>query len=286
MDQSRVPIKISIVTATHNRAEFLPRCIESVGGQSYPDKEHIIIDGGSTDSTVSVLRSFASKYPHIQWISETDKGISEAFNKGLARATGDVIGIIGDDDFYEPEVFRFIAEQFAADPSISVLSGDCNFVDNDGAVRATQTASYTSRAHLIEGWLHWGKQIRIAAPSTFIRKRVIDEVGGFDENDRYAMDYHHWLKITERFPAITTVPRVFANFRLDQGTVSFSEGARQWTEMLTISRKYWGPKSSRMYYRLLFSYLRHCRWVPLKNRLRSRAARLLRGSPSPVPFRR
>jgi glycosyltransferase involved in cell wall biosynthesis len=258
-------VKLSVITATYNRQDFLPRCIESVAAQSYPDKEHIIIDGGSTDGTVSLLGAYAARYSHLRWISEKDNGISSALNKGFALATGDAIGIIGDDDSYEPEVFGIIASEFELDQEIGVVSGNCNFVGNDGLVCNTQTASYTCRKDLIQGWLYWGSRIRIAAPSTFIRRRVIDEVGGFDEADHYAMDYHHWLKITGRFPKIKTVDRVFANFRLDEGTVSFSSNKEQWEEMLTISKKHWGPKTSRMYYEMLYSYLKHYGWPRFKN---------------------
>src|ERR1041384_4730057 len=102
-------LKISVVTATLNRREFLPRCIEGVARQSHPDKEHVIIDGGSTDGTVEFLKSVAEKYPHIKWISEKDNGVSSALNKGLALASGDIIGVNGDDDFYKPGTFDIIA---------------------------------------------------------------------------------------------------------------------------------------------------------------------------------
>src|SRR5687767_3497055 len=91
--------RISIITATLNRREFLPRCIEAVARQSYPNKEHVIVDGGSTDGTVEILESYAKKYSHIKWISEPDNGISSALNKGMGIATGQIIGVNGDDDF-------------------------------------------------------------------------------------------------------------------------------------------------------------------------------------------
>src|SRR5256885_10006653 len=117
MDQSAVPIKISIVTATYNRAAFLPRCLESVASQSYPNKEHIIIDGGSTDGTVSILKEYADRHAHIRWISEPDNGISDALNKGLAMMNGDAVGVIGDDDCYAPEVFWTVAAELERDES-------------------------------------------------------------------------------------------------------------------------------------------------------------------------
>jgi len=248
--------KISIVTATLNRKDYLPRCIEGVAGQSYPYKEHLIIDGGSTDGTVDLLKSYEEKYPHIRWISEKDNGISSALNKGLALATGDIIGVNGDDDFYEPCVFEIVAAEFERDASVGVVSGNCNEIRNDGTIVFTIKAGFTNRRHVIEYWKYWGPSSLLPAPSTFFRKEVVDVVGGFEEADRYSMDYHHWIKITEKFN-VKTVDKVFANFRCDQGTVTFSRSKEQLAEVRAISKRYWGSKAGFSYYRMAFSYFEH-----------------------------
>jgi glycosyltransferase involved in cell wall biosynthesis len=248
-----MPFRISIITATYNRRDHIARCIESVAGQSYPDKEHIIVDGGSTDGTVDLLKEYASRYPHIRWISEPDNGISDAFNKGIAMMTGDAFGIIGDDDYYEPEFFDVVAAEFARHPESGVVSGNCAFIRNDGEIWMTQRASFSGRRDLIECWNHWGKGATLPAPSTFIRRQVVERVGGFDVADRYAMDYHHWIKITEHFP-VHTIDRHLANFRFDQGSVSHTQMRRQWDETVAISRRYWGPAGSASYYGMLLSY--------------------------------
>ena len=260
-------LKISVVTATLNRKDFLPRCIEAVAGQTYPDKEHLIIDGGSTDGTVELLASYAEKYPHIRWISEKDNGISSALNKGLAMATGDIIGVNGDDDYYEPGAFEIVAAEFERNPSAGVVSGTCDHIRNDGSIWLSLKAGFTSRQELIEYWKSWGSTTFLPAPSTFIRREVIEAVGGFDEADRYAMDYHHWIKITERF-GVKTVDRVLAKFRADHGTVTFSQSRDQEREMRRISRRYWGSKASLSYYRRAFSYFVHRKWRPLLERAR------------------
>lgn len=248
--------KISAVTATYNRKDFLPQCIMSVAGQPYPYKEHVLIDGGSTDGTVGIIKAYAAKYPHIKWISEKDNGVSSALNKGLALANGDAVGVIGDDDFYVPNVFGIIAAEFERDESVGIVAGNCDFLRNNGSLWKRQKASFTSRKDLIQCWRYWGNSVTLPAPSTFIRKKVIDVVGGFDENDRYAMDYHHWIKITEKFE-VTTVDEVFAKFRYDEGSISFSLAQAQWAEVLAISKKYWGTKRSLAYYEMLFSYLQY-----------------------------
>ena len=260
--------KLSAITATYNRKDLLPRCIESVAAQSYPYKEHVIVDGGSTDGTVGVLRDYAAKYPHIKWISERDAGISDAFNKGLGIATGDAVGIIGDDDFYAPGAFDEIASRFKSDDEASVVTGDCNIVGNDGAIKKVLKAGYTNRKELIQCWRYWGRRVMIPAPSTYIHKRVIAAVGGFEVSDRYAMDYHHWIKITDEFPNVTVIDKVLASFRWDEGTVSFSLGEAQWRELIAISKQYWGVKGSFSYYEMASSYAYHHLCSSLKHNIR------------------
>jgi len=261
-------LKISIVTATFNRKDFLPRCLEAVASQAYPHKEHIIIDGGSTDGALQLLEEYSNRYQHIRWISEKDNGISSALNKGLAMATGDIIGVNGDDDFYEPNVFGIVAREFIENPSIGIVSGNCNRVRSDQSHAGVLRAGFTNRRELMEYWKHWCEDVMLPAPSTFFRKEVVATVGGFDEADRYAMDYHHWIKMTEKFK-VKTIDQTFANFRIDEGTVSGSQGQRQLDEMYAISRKHWGSILNPDYYRLAFSYLEHHKWPPLRNRLKN-----------------
>lgn len=258
--------KLSVITATRNRKEFLPRCLDSVTGQSYADKEHIVIDGGSSDGTRELLAGYAEQHPHLKWISESDRGISHAFNKGLALATGDVIGVIGDDDFYEPEVFGLIAGEFARHPEAGIVSGHCRVINNDDQAISTERAGFTTRRDLIECWRCWGRGVMLPAPSSFIRRQVIETVGGFDEADRYAMDYRHWIKITERFP-VRILDRTVASFRHDAGTTSFSNNRQQWEETLAISKQYWGSKLSPDFYALWFSYWRHFHYPQWRQRV-------------------
>lgn len=259
--------KISIITATRNRRDHLPRCIESVTNQSHPHKEHIIIDGGSTDGTLDVIEHYAAKHPHIRWISEKDDGISDAFNKGLALATGDAIGIIGDDDLYLPGALVIVAAEFERDAEAGVVAGGCDIIRNDDSVWMRQQASFTSRDDLIRCWKYWGNRVTLPAPSTFIRKRVIDTVGGFDTADRYAMDYRHWIKITERFPHVRIVDRTLARFRFDEGTISSSSAQAQWDETLAISREFWGAPTSLSYYRMTLAYRSFVAYHAAKSRI-------------------
>src|SRR3982750_267888 len=110
---------ISILTPSYNQGRYIQQTITSVLAQKYPRLEHIVIDGGSTDDTVSILK----RYPHLKWISEKDRGQADSLNKGLAIATGSIVGWVNSDDFYAPGVFSRISEIFE-DPDVQWLVGD------------------------------------------------------------------------------------------------------------------------------------------------------------------
>ncbi len=181
-------------------------------------------------------------------------------------ATGDVIGVIGDDDFYQAEVFPLITEEFALHTEAGIVSGHCDVINNDNQAITTEQARFTTRRELIECWRCWGRHVMLPAPSTFFRRQAIEAVGGFDEADCYAMDYRHWIKITERFP-VRILDRTLASFRHDAGTTSFSYNRQQWDETLAISKQYWGSKISPDFYALWFSYWRHFQYPEWRQRI-------------------
>jgi len=129
--------KISIVTPSFNSAKFIEDCIQSVLNQNYLNFEHIIIDGGSTDGTIEI-----KKYPHLKWISEPDEGIYDAMNKGIKLSSGEIIGILNSDDFYEPNIFMSIATIFRKDPKIALVHGDMKIIYNDNKVVYSRYKDY------------------------------------------------------------------------------------------------------------------------------------------------
>ena len=141
-----------------------------------------------------------------------------------------------------------------------LVSGNCDQVRNDGSLWLTLHACFTTWDELVQKpWRFWGRPVMLPAPSTFIRRAALEEVGGFEERDKYAMDYRHWIKLTRRFP-VRTVDQTLAVFRCDEGTLSFSANRRQWQETLQISRDYWGSPRGRMFWRFWGSYLRFYQW--------------------------
>lgn len=261
--------RLSVVTATRNRRELLARCVESVAAQDHPDKEHVVVDGASSDGSADYLAEAARRHPHLRFVSEPDGGPAEAMNKGLALASGAAIGVLGDDDAYLPGALASVARAFAAEPGLGLVSGDCDFVDNAGALRFTQKASFTTRRDLIQCWRYWGSRICLPGPSTFFSRTALEAAGPFDPAHRYAMDYDHWIRLTRDFP-VRTLGRTLARFRYDEGSISHAPTAHQWQETLAISRRYWGAPWTPGYWALqasrLWFYDRHRFFLWLKGR--------------------
>ena len=132
---------ISIITPVYNGEKFIESCIKVVIEQNCSNAEHIIVDGGSTDGTVRIIKQYAEQYPHIRWVSEPDKGQSDAMNKGIALAKGEILGFLNVDDFYEPNVLNRVLEIFKTLPNPSLLMGKCNFLnDQDKVIWVQQPA--------------------------------------------------------------------------------------------------------------------------------------------------
>ena len=184
--------KISIITPSYNQGHYLDQTIRSVLDQEYPNLEYIIIDGGSTDSSVDIIKKYASRIHY--WISEHDKGQSDALEKGFSMATGEIAAWINSDDFYEPAAFRKVAEQYLAKP-FSFLCGACQMIDsNDRPLQKLYTPSITYQSLL----LYWKPHFCPPQPSIFFRTAILRELGYFDISLRYAMDFDLWLKASEK----------------------------------------------------------------------------------------
>lgn len=201
-------MKISIITAVYNRADSIAEAVRSVQAQTWPHVEHVVIDGASTDGTVAVLQTCLNA--QAVWLSEPDKGIYDALNKGLARATGDVIGLMHSDDFFaDDEVLASVAAAFA-NPEVDAVYGDLDYVakaDTARIVRRWRSGDY-SAAKLARGWMP-------PHPTLFLRRSVIERWGGYDTSFRIAADYDTILRYFGQGrirPAY--IPRVLVKMRL------------------------------------------------------------------------
>ena len=201
-------MKISIITATYNCAQTLGDCLCSVASQTYAKREHVVIDGVSKDGTLDVLQARRSQLAVL--LSEPDCGIYDALNKGIARASGDVIGFLHADDVYaSPEVLAHVAQAFA-DPAVCAVYGDLHYVRKDDmtqVVRVWQSDVFTPQ-RLAWGWMP-------PHPTLYARKQWYERIGGFDTRYRIAADYFSILQMFSQhdFKAVY-LPEVFVKMRL------------------------------------------------------------------------
>lgn len=217
-------LKFSVVTPSFNQGRFIEQTIKSVLDQDYPNFEHIIIDGGSQDGTVTILKN----YPHLKWISEEDKGQSDGLNKGFRRISGDVVAWINSDDWYEPGAFKAVSEFFLANPDKNVVMGDCNLVDGDGKIFDKVVNTQRGFSELRRYWI---PRAIPTQPAIFFRKKLLDELGFADVSLHYAMDYDLWMRFARR-NYFHHIDRTLANYRFHE---SAKGGDQDWSRF----RKEW-----------------------------------------------
>ena len=184
-------MKISVITATYNSGKTLRDTIESVLNQDYPDIEYIIIDGASKDNTMDIIREYECRFNgRLKWISEPDKGIYDAMNKGIYMATGDVIGILNSDDFYTSNIIvKYIANKLQSS-DIDAVYGDIHYVNDDDLKKCVRY--YSSKA-----FKRWQMRLGLmpAHPSFYCRKKLYEKYGGFDLSYKVAADFECLLRL-------------------------------------------------------------------------------------------
>jgi glycosyltransferase involved in cell wall biosynthesis len=188
MTQSKLPL-ISVVTPSYNQGKFLEQTITSVLEQNYPRIEHIVIDGGSQDDTVSILK----RYRHLKWISEPDRGQADALNKGLRMATGDLLGWVNSDDFYAKRAFHRVSEIFE-DESVQWIVGDVvNYYD-----RSRTEVRVRSEEVTYESLIRNPDIVR--QPGVFFRPELLRSAGGWDPALYMVMDLDLWFRLARIKP--------------------------------------------------------------------------------------
>ena len=185
-------MKISIITITYNSAATLEDTLRSVVNQDYPNMEYLIIDGKSKDSTLSIVDKYKDKISKI--ISEKDKGLYDALNKGIKNATGDVVGMLHSDDLYANNaVISKVMKKFEEDPTIEGVYADLVFVnrnDTNKVMRSWESGAYEEDAFL-KGWMP-------PHPTFFVRKEVYEKFGGFNTELKLSADYELMLRLIHK----------------------------------------------------------------------------------------
>lgn len=233
-------LKVSIVTIVYNSEKTLEDTIKSVLSQTYPNIEYIIIDGGSTDKSMDIVRKYQTRISKV--ISEPDRGISDAFNKGIKHATGDLIGILNADDYYTNDAVETVVE--CLDERHDVYCANLNLLGLNDRVQLRKSKV---------GWLNFG--MYIMHPTTFVRKAVYNVVGGYDVQIKIAMDFDMMLRIKKHGYKFKYINKEIA-FMRTQGVSS--DVRKMHREELMVMRK--NLVGLAYYASFVFNQLNRLRW--------------------------
>src|SRR5215472_14462605 len=207
---------ISIITPCLDAASFIEDAIRSVLTQEYPSFEQVVIDGGSRDSTLDILR----RYPHLRWLSEADRGQSDAMNKGFAVAKGEIIVYLNADDNFEPNAFNAVAAAF--ERGADLVMGRVQVLRSDGTGFVNDPK--TELADMLRWWML--DAFCYNSGGYFFRRWVLESVGTFAVEDHYHMDFEFLIEARRRC-SFTRIPDLLVNFRLTPGTKTFDNSANE-----------------------------------------------------------
>ncbi len=224
MNPPKFPL-VSIVTPSFNQARFLEATIRSVLEQDYPRIEYILVDGGSTDGSVDIIHRYSERL--AWWVSERDKGQTDAINKGFARANGEILAWLNSDDTYQPGAVAEAVAFLRGRPEVGLVYGDANFIDENGELIGRFPAAQTDYRRLRRGYVHIPQQ------ASFWRADLWKKVAPLDPSFYFAMDYDLWVRIAALAPVRYT-PRTWANFRLHTQGKTIAADDRCWPEMLRV----------------------------------------------------
>jgi glycosyltransferase involved in cell wall biosynthesis len=237
-----VSLAFAIVTPSYNTGPYIGATVRSVVEQDYSPLDYLVMDGGSTDGTVEVLKSFG---PRVRWVSERDKGQSDAINRGFAQTRGDVLGWLNSDDTYAPGALRAAAKFLAEHPDVAMVYGDADFIDAGG--RRIGRCQHVEPVFNPRRLLHYSDFI--VQPAAFFRRSAFEAVGGLDPSLNWAMDYDLWLKFATAGLKVAYLPRVLANYRWLGASKSAAGGWGRLDEVDRVARRH-GARRTPAFFRL------------------------------------
>jgi glycosyltransferase involved in cell wall biosynthesis len=236
---------VSIITPSYNQGRFIEETLLSVRNQDYPNIEHIVVDGGSTDTTLEILKRYEDTY-NLRWLSESDRGQSDAINKGFRMSKGEIIGWLNSDDVYfSRDVISYVVDKFLKLRDTAVIYGNSVDIDENSLILRTHypTSWFSYRVLLLSDF--------IIQPSTFFRRAVVQE-HELDISIDSPMDYEYWLRLAKNGVRFKHVDKILAAYRSHSATKTMS----RWEEMKTQTRQVqerYGQKFNTQYH--LFRFL-------------------------------
>ncbi len=208
---------ISIVTPTYNQGCFIEETIQSVLNQQYSNLEYIIIDGGSIDNTVEIIKKYEKHLTY--WVSEKDNGQANAINKGLKICTGKIFNWLNSDDYLEPGALDKIANAFA-DEHLQMVAGKVRiFSSKEEAIIPNQNLS-------AKGLMCWEPDVKFVQPGVWMRRDLIEQCGGIDEKFHYAFDWDLYIRYLNHFPKVKELDELLVHFRLHENSKTQTSRAR------------------------------------------------------------
>ena len=242
---------VSIITPSFNQARDLEATIQSVLEQDYPRIEYIIVDGGSSDGSVDVIKKYAGRL--AWWVSEQDKGQTDAINKGFNRASGEILAWLNSDDTYNPGAVSAAVKYLTENPDVAMVYADCNYINEQGGVIGKFNSAQTDHRRLREGYVHIPQQ------TMFFRANYWQELGPLDPSFYFAMDYDLWTRLAARTQLKYFPGQVWANFRLHTSGKTIAADDRCWPEMLRVHYRdggsFFAPIVAKYYIRKLIAPL-------------------------------
>jgi glycosyltransferase involved in cell wall biosynthesis len=225
------PLSVSIVTPCLNHAEFIESTIQSVLSQSYPSIEYWVMDGGSNDGTLDIIKGYGNR---LQWVSEPDTGQANAINKGLERTTGQILAYLNSDDLLAPDAIQQIVSFFTANPQAQLVYGDTLAIDEKGHPHGL-------RANIRPCDFNYllNKGDAIVQPAAFWRRELWQELGMFDESYRYVFDYEYWLRAAQKH-TLYYIPYTLAHERIHAAAKTSTGGLGRIHELERVGNQYGG----------------------------------------------
>lgn|SRR3989442_347304 len=225
---STLPL-VTVVTPSYNQGRFIRETIESVLSQDYPHIEYMVIDGGSTDETLSILNSYEHRF---FWVSEPDRGQAHAINKGWQRAKGDVLAWLNSDDIYLPGAIAKAVDYLIRNQQVGMVYGDAYYVAEDGRVIKPYPTEPFDANRLVD-------TCTICQPAAFIRRAVIDDIGYLDDSLNLCIDYDLWIRISRNY-SLGHLSEYLAKSRLHAECKTVKQRVAAYKEALEMLYRHYG----------------------------------------------
>jgi glycosyltransferase involved in cell wall biosynthesis len=240
---SREDPLVSIVTPSYNQGRYIEETIRSVLSQDYPNLEYLVLDGGSTDETLEILKRYEGR---LVWISEKDRGQADAINKGFHLAKGQILGWLNSDDTYAPGAIRKVARYFQTHRDVGLLYGEGHHIDAAGkTIERYNTEPFNFH--------RLGEICFICQPAAFLQAEVYRALGPLDVGLRYCMDYEYWIRVAKRF-RVGHLDEYLANTRLHMETKTLSQRVEVHREILRMVKHHYGYVPIRW----IYAYIHGC----------------------------